>query len=83
MQENGNHYIWRCAKCSSHFTNIYQIKGILKQEKKCSKCKSINMLTLTDKEIFIHCKFFDSDANTYTHKTEESYSFPEEIGWQS
>lgn len=74
MQENV--YIWRCAKCSCHFTNIYQVNGALKQEKKCPKCKSLNILTLTDKEIFINCKFFDQRSNEYYREVEENFSYP-------
>jgi phage FluMu protein Com len=54
MSENIK-YIWRCAKCSAHFANICQIKGNIKQEKKCPKCKSLNTLSLSDKEIGINC----------------------------
>lgn len=56
MSENNYKYIWRCAKCSSHFANIISLEGDLKQEKKCPKCKSLNSLNLNNKEITIHCK---------------------------
>lgn len=69
-------YIWRCARCACHFANIVKTEGAVKQEKKCPKCKSLNELTLTNKEIFIHCKFFDAEANGYTRTIEENYSFP-------
>ena len=69
-------YIWRCAKCSNHFANISQSEGFIKQEKKCPKCKSINFLTLTQKEIYINCKFFDPRTNGYTEELEDNYSYP-------
>ena len=59
-------YIWRCAKCSYHFANISKIEGMLKEEKKCPKCKSLNMITLTSKEISIKCKLYDPNTNGYT-----------------
>lgn len=76
VQDNSYKYIWRCAKCSNHFANINGVSGMLKQEKKCPKCKSLNVLTLTEKEIFIHCKFFDNNINDYNHEVEESYTYP-------
>lgn len=51
--------------------------GILKQEKKCPKCKSLNILTLGNREIFIHCKFFNRDANAYQEEFERNYPYPE------
>lgn len=50
--------------------------GVLKQEKKCSKCKSINQLTLTNKDISIHCKFFDPEINGYDYEQEGDYPYP-------
>lgn len=76
MAENAFIYIWRCAKCSSHFVNITKNQGILKQEKKCSKCKSLNILTLTDKEIFIHCKCYNPDTNGYSNEFQENIPYP-------
>lgn len=69
-------YIWRCAKCSSHFANITKIEGFIKQEKKCSKCKSLNSLSISKKEIFVHCKFFDPGPNTYGELAEGNDSYP-------
>lgn len=69
-------YIWRCARCSNHFANIVKTEGAVKQEKKCPKCKSLNELTLTNKEIFIHCQFFDAETNEYNRIVEENYPFP-------
>ena len=74
MQENSYLYIWRCAKCTNHFANINKMDGMIKQEKKCPKCKSLNQLTLTDKEIFIHCKLFDQKINSYGEEINESYA---------
>ncbi|MBU1026718.1 MAG: hypothetical protein KKA31_03195 [Candidatus Margulisbacteria bacterium] len=76
MSENSNKYIWRCARCSNHFTTIFKTEGMIKQEKKCSKCKSINLLTLTSKEIFIHCKCYDPNTNGYQHEMEETFPYP-------
>lgn len=53
------------------------MQGILKQEKKCPKCKSLNTLTLGSKEIFIHCKFFDPGTNNYHEDKSESYPYVE------
>lgn len=69
-------YIWRCVKCSNHFANIIKIDGTLKQEKKCPKCKSLNMLTYGNREIFIQCKFFDNNLNGYSEEVEGNYPFP-------
>lgn len=79
MTEGVYKYIWRCAKCGYHFANIHKADGIVKQEKKCPKCKSVNTITLTNKEIYIHCKFYDRETNGYREETNESYmySFPE------
>ncbi|MFH1412404.1 MAG: hypothetical protein ABIG10_00005 [bacterium] len=61
MPDNNYKYIWRCAKCSYHFANVINLGGSLKQEKKCPKCKSINTLTLTDKEILLQCKYAEKE----------------------
>ncbi len=51
--------------------------GVLKQEKKCPKCKSINIITLANKEIFIHCKLYDQNTNDYRNEFENNYPYPE------
>jgi len=76
MNDNSHLFVWRCAKCTNHFASINQVKGVLKQEKKCPKCKSLNILTLSDKEIIIHCKLFDSNVNGYTDEFQNSYPYP-------
>jgi len=76
MVEDVYKYIWRCAKCYCHFANINRMKGVLKLEKKCPKCKSLNELTLSSQEIYIHCKFFDSNTNEYGAVVEENYLYP-------
>lgn len=77
MANQSYNYMWRCAKCSYHFANITKMEGVLKQEKKCPKCKSLNILTLADREIFIHCKIYDPRFNGYTQEeVEESYPYP-------
>ena len=68
-------YMWRCAKCFYHFANISKIEGILKEQKKCPKCKSINTLTLTSKEINIHCKLYDPTTNGYSDEIKEMYNY--------
>ena len=69
-------FIWRCAKCSNHFSSIVKTEGIIKQEKKCPKCKSLNLLTLTNDEIIIHCKMFNRDINSYEREINENYPYP-------
>lgn len=53
-------YIWRCTKCSNHLLNILYAEGFLKQEKKCPKCKSLNILTISNSEISVICKYFNT-----------------------
>jgi len=77
MADGAVKYIWRCSKCSNHFANIHNSDGVVKQEKKCPKCKTLNILTLTPKEIFIQCKFFDPGANGYREDYEDIYPFPD------
>ena len=64
---NGDQYVymWRCAKCFYHFANIHKMEGVLKEEKKCPKCKTLNILTLTNKEIVINCKLLDPPVAGY------------------
>ncbi len=49
----------------------------MKLDKKCPKCKSQNQLTLTGKEIYIHCLFFDHNTNDYGPVIQESYPYPD------
>lgn len=49
-------YTLRCLKCSCHFSNIITVEGIVKVEKKCPKCKCLNVITLSNKEINIRCQ---------------------------
>ena len=72
-ENNHNNYIWRCAKCSCHFANIIKLEGNLKQEKKCPKCKSLNILTLTDKEILVQCKYPTEEME---EEAREDYAYP-------
>jgi len=74
MQKENYFYMWRCAKCFYHFANISQVEGILKEQKKCPKCKSLNTLTLTSKEITINCKFYDPNVNGYTDEISTAYN---------
>ncbi len=79
MNDNICGYIWRCAKCSYHFTNITEVEGMLKLEKKCPKCKSVNQITLGKKELFIHCRFFDPKTNGYYEEAEEMVEFRQNL----
>lgn len=77
MTDCNYNYIWRCAKCSNHFVNITKMEGTLKQEKKCPKCKSLNIITLGNKEIFIVCKFFNQILKNYEDEYRENYQYPD------
>lgn len=77
MPEQTYQFIWRCANCSSHFANIARVDGIIKQEKKCPKCKSVNQLTLTNKEIMIRCKLYDPATQGYTEEMIENHHYQE------
>ena len=65
MSDQANTYIWRCARCSYHFVNVSQVEGMVKEEKKCPKCKSLNIITITAKDINIQCKLYDPSVNGY------------------
>ncbi|KKQ77184.1 MAG: hypothetical protein US99_C0046G0009 [Candidatus Daviesbacteria bacterium GW2011_GWF2_38_6] len=70
----------RCLKCTCHFSNILKVAGMVKIEKKCSRCKCLNVITMTDKDITINCKL-EAEAsgqnaengcvNNVNHKGEE------------
>ncbi len=70
-------YIWRCAKCSCHFSNIIKVDGILKQEKKCPKCKSLNTLGLTNDEISIICHIAQKNLEAEREEIMNNEQFPE------
>lgn len=76
MSEASYKYIWRCAKCASHFVSISRVEGVLRQEKKCPKCKSLNSLTLTEKEIIIHCRLFEPQDSCFREES-ENYPYPD------
>jgi len=65
MSDSNSSYIWRCAKCSAHFANISRVGGLIKIEKKCPKCKALNILTLSKKEIILQCKFPEEENGPY------------------
>lgn len=73
MNEQGAICNWRCAKCSYHFANIFIAEGALRQEKKCPRCKSLNSLSMSTKEINIKCKACDLNLNNYVEKEELDY----------
>ena len=70
-------YIWRCAKCSCHFSNIIKVNGFLKQEKKCPKCKSVNILGLTNDEISIICRITQKNFESNNDEIINNEKFPE------
>jgi len=55
-------YTFRCAKCSCHFSNILEFNGLIKVEKKCPKCKALNIITISNKEIDIQCKLTEDQV---------------------
>jgi phage FluMu protein Com len=65
MLDQQPYYTLRCGKCSSHFSNILEFNGLIKLEKKCPKCKALNIFTLSNKEIIVQCKM--ADSNTPDH----------------
>ncbi len=71
-------YMWRCAKCFYHFANIAKIEGMLKEEKKCPKCKSLNILTLTKQEIILHCKVYDQATDGYHGELREVSNYEDD-----
>lgn len=73
MNEPGAICNWRCAKCAYHFANIFIIEGAIKEAKKCPKCKSLNTLSMTSKEINIKCISNDLNTNDYPENTETDY----------
>ena len=74
MSTQDHVYMWRCAKCFYHFANIAKVEGLLQEEKKCPKCKSLNILTLTPKEINIRCRLYDPSVNGYSDEINHIYS---------
>lgn len=74
MSDNLYKYIWRCQKCSYHFANFPRMEGLIIIEKKCPKCKSLNILTIKDKEIFIQCKA-PENLQEYNFNQENDYPY--------
>ena len=72
MASSDYKHMWRCIKCGNHFANIQNSEGLVKMEKKCPKCKSLNSLTLTDKEVYMQCRFYDQRINGYNANLEEN-----------
>jgi phage FluMu protein Com len=68
-------YIWRCARCSYHFANISIAEGVIKQEKKCPKCKSLNVLKMSNQEIFIECKLLKQNANGFFSEMDDTFNY--------
>jgi phage FluMu protein Com len=75
MNGEASYYIWRCAKCSNHLVNINRAEGYLKMEKKCPKCKALNILTLQNRDIMIQCQLFDPTINGYPRDVEGNIPF--------
>lgn len=73
MADDVYKYIWRCARCSNHFANISMANGTLKEEKKCCKCKSVNYLTLTNGDIYIHCRLPEKESREYENTYGETF----------
>jgi phage FluMu protein Com len=73
---DGIKYIWRCAKCTYHFSNVVKMDGVLKQEKKCPKCKCVNMLTMSNSEIYIQCKSPEDDLGGYEYGRDKDFYPP-------
>lgn len=74
-------YTWRCAKCFYHFANIAKVEGIIEEEKKCPKCKALNILTLTNKEIMLDCKLDQDNAAGYQNGLNGASTNYEEEGY--
>jgi len=60
-------YTLRCAKCTCHFANIVHLSGTVKIEKKCPKCKYLNTINLSEKEINIQCRLTEDGALEYNN----------------
>lgn len=60
-------YTLRCAKCTCHFANIVHLSGIVKIEKKCPKCKYLNTIILSEKEINIQCRLTEEAGQGYNN----------------
>jgi phage FluMu protein Com len=56
-------YMWRCVKCSNHFASIMHLDGIVRIEKKCPKCKCVNLLNYSNGEISLKCKISSPEVN--------------------
>lgn len=55
MKDKQYKFIWRCSKCSNHLLNVVEAEGVIKQEKKCSKCKAINYLSFQNDNLSVGC----------------------------
>lgn len=75
MPDQNYTYTWRCAKCFYHFANISKVEGLLKEEKKCPRCKSLNILTFAESEIIVHCKLYSPAGNDYSAENDAGYDY--------
>ena len=48
------------------------------EEKKCPKCKSLNILTLTKQEIILHCKVYDQATDGYHGELREVSNYEDD-----
>ena len=78
MLEKSCLYMWRCAKCFYHFANISKVQGVMREEKKCPKCKALNVLTLSNKQLKLECRFYDPTTNGYTNDETNGDFFKDE-----
>ena len=72
MSNHAVQHIWRCSKCSCHMANIITAVGRIRLEKKCPKCKSLNIITITNKELTSQCKYYDPNINDCSGDTDEN-----------
>lgn len=71
MCANGYQYIWRCVRCSNHLCSIIKMDGLVKMEKKCPKCKAINVVTFVNEEISIKCKLYSGNKEDFVGNVRE------------
>lgn len=78
MPQEQPFYIWRCARCSYHFANIAKVEGSIREEKKCPKCKALNVMIIRNNEITLQCKLTEAGGSGFSDNAVDSYGFREE-----